>query len=136
MKKFITAQLTKSGFRKLLKQLSEHTALSYPEIAKRSGVHFTTIYNGLRPTPADDRKQVRVSTVRKLADGLGFQITLRGNYVNLHPERAQRKVSPARDSLESFGKEIADLLRSLGYKQVSRKERYRIRELIRLMLKT
>ena len=131
MKKSFTVQLTKASFRELLKQLSEHTTLSYPEIAKRSGVHFTTIYNVLRASPGDSKKRVHLSTVRKIAESLGFRISVSGNRVVLRPGKTPKNANP----LRNFSRELNGVIHSLGYTQLSHRDRYRIKEMLRLLLK-
>ncbi len=134
------APATKSGFRKLLQELSAATALSFPEISKRSGVHFTSIYNILREAPGDNGKHVRPSTVRKIAESLGYraQFSSSGNQIVLkqagpaQSKRGQKKMQ--HDALEAFGQDLADLLRSLGYKDLDRGQKTRIKEMVRLML--
>ena len=51
-----------------LRALREREALTLSDLAERSGVHRTTIFN------IEHRGRARPSTLRKLADGLGVDV--------------------------------------------------------------
>ncbi len=130
MKNNLSIPFTSAGIRQLVKDLSAESAISIPELSKRSGVHFTTLYGILR-----NSRVVRMSTIRKLAESVGYRVTVRGNHLMLSPGKSAKQTFSGTDHLESFGKEIADLLRRLGYSELSRKDRYRIKEIVKLLLK-
>jgi len=137
----IKAPLTKAGVRQILLELGGITALSYPEIAKRSGVHFTTIYNILREEPGDTKKLVRPSTVRKIGESLGFRATIYkgGNEIILRQvgDAIKSKLHrPAeRDPLESFARDIVEWLRSMGKTKLTSVEKKKAREMLRILLR-
>src|SRR5260221_247468 len=132
----LKAPLTKAGIRKLLQELSGITALSYPEIAKRSSVHFTSIYHILREEPGDNKKLVRPSTVRKIAESLGFQATIdtRRNEITLRQTGGVKRTRE-RDPLENVAREIAEWLRSIGKDKLTSVEKKKVREMLRILLK-
>jgi len=137
----IKAPLTKAGVRQILEELAGITALSYPEIAKCSGVHFTTIYNILREEPGGSKKLVRPSTVRKIAESLGFNIKINktGNEIILRQvgDTIKSKLHrPAvRDPLESFARDIVEWLRSIGKTKLTSEEKKKVRDMLRILLK-
>ena len=53
----------------------------------------------------------------------------------LHPDKMPRKAVTVRDPFESFAHELADYIRSLGYLKLSRVDRYRIKMMLKLLLK-
>jgi len=130
------AHLTKAGVRKLLHELSGITALSYPEIAKRSSVHFTSIYHILREQPGDNKKQVRPSTVRKIAESLGFQarIDTHRNEITLRQSGGPPNAHQ-RDPLDKLAREIAEWLRAIGKTHLTPVEKKKVREMLRILLK-
>jgi len=139
MKHTLQSTLTKAGLRGLLQDLHSETTLSYTEIANRTGVHFTTIYGILRESAGDTRKKVQLSTVRKLADNLGYKLEYihRTNRVVLTPGKTKRiahQTKRSQDPLDKFGMEISQYIRSIGKEAITTVERRKIKEIIKVLL--
>ena len=138
MKKTLQSTLTKAGLRYLLQELQAETTLSYTEISRRTGVHFTTIYGILRESAGDNRKKVHISTVRKLADNLGYKLDYfpRTNRVTLTPgkKRILHQTKRSQDPLDKFGLEIAQYIRGLGKADITVAERRKVKGIIKVLL--
>ncbi len=86
------APATNAGLRIVLQKISADTALSFPELSKCCGIELTVLESVLRESIENDDKPISLSTIRKIADGLGYQMSINmGKEITLQKYPQPRK---------------------------------------------
>ena len=130
----IKGSITKAGFRAILMQISQILGLSYPEISQKTGVHFTTIYNILRESKGDEKKNVHVGTIKRVAAGLGFDASIQSSGEVIFT-RITGKRSGKENSLEQFSHELVQLIKSMRIEELSPQDKRKIKDVVRVLLR-
>jgi transcriptional regulator with XRE-family HTH domain len=135
MKPTITVTYSLQGVQSAIHQLLDREGISEYDLAKRAGLSPTSIYLILRKDPNESTRPVRRSTLQAIGNGVGYEVTI--DSVNQRLIFRDRGESLATTTVvQELLDDIRGVLLKTDIKRLSKAERDRLKEVVRVMVKT
>lgn len=129
----ITVPYTLEGVQKAIRTILDREGISEYDLAKRGGLSPTSIYLILHKSPHQKTRPVRRSTLQAIGNGVGYE-------VNIDSIRGQLGFVKKGESLatklvvQEILDDVREVLMETEMKRLSKAERDRLKELIRVMV--
>lgn len=134
MKPTITVPYTLEGVQSAIRQFLDGEGISEYNLAKRAGLSPTSIYLILRKDPVQPARPVRRSTLQAIGNGVGFEVTIDTAAQRLtFRDRGESHATKA--VVEEILSDIRAMLLKTDIKRLSKTERDRLKEVIRVMVR-
>lgn len=134
MKPTITVPYSLQGVQSAIHQLLDREGISEYDLAKRGGLSPTSIYLILRKDPSQAVCPVRRSTIQAIGNGVGYEVTIdtAAQRLTFH-DRGESHATKA--AVEDILNDIREILMKTDIKRLSKTERDRLKEVVRVMVR-
>lgn len=134
MKPTITVPYTLEGVQTAIRQFLDREGISEYDLAKRAGLSPTSIYLILRKDPTQAARPVRRSTIQAIGNGVGYEVSIDTQSQRLtFRDRGESRATKA--AVEDILSDIRGVLMKTELKRLSKSERDRLKEVVRVMVR-
>ena len=129
----ISVPYTLEGVQTAIRKILDREGISEYDLAKRGGLSPTSIYLILHKSPHQKTRPVRRSTLQAIGNGVGYEV----NIDSIHGQLAFVKKGESLATklvVQEILDDVREVLMDTEMKRLSRTERDRLKELIRLMV--
>jgi transcriptional regulator with XRE-family HTH domain len=134
MKTTITVPYTLEGVQSAIRQLLDKEGISQFDLAKRGGLSPTSIYLILRKDPEQPTRPVRRSTLHAIGNGVGYEVTIDSLNERI-TFRDRGETLATKMAVEDILDDIRDGLVKTDIKRLTKAERGRLKEVVRVMVR-
>ncbi len=134
MKPTITVPYSLEGVQSVIRQFLDREGISEYDLAKRSGLSPTSIYLILRKDPKQPARPVRRSTLQAIGNGVGYEVTIDTAAQRL-TFRNRGDSHATKAAVEDILNDIRGVLMKTDIKRLSKTERDRLKEVVRVLVR-
>jgi hypothetical protein len=134
MKTTFTAPYNLVGVQTAIRQMLDREGISEYEMAKRAGLSPTSVYLILRKSPDQKTRPVRRSTLIAIGSGMGYEVridSMRRQLTFLKKAEALANKTAVQEIMD----DVREVLMETDMRRLSKGERDRLKELVRVMVR-
>jgi hypothetical protein len=129
----ILVPYTLKGVQTAIHKILDFEGISEYDLAKRGGLSPTSIYLILHKTPHQKTRPVRRSTLQAIGTGVGYEVTIDSIDRKLTFVKKGEMLA-TRIAIQEVLDDVRDVLMETEMKRLSKAERDRLKDLIRVMV--